>query len=76
MEFFMFLCFYFLVKKAVLRIRIRYPVFFLPPDPDPGSGMGKIRIRDLWDGFGMEKFGSGINFPDPQQGLKQEVVVQ
>jgi hypothetical protein len=31
-------------------------------DADPGSEMEKIRIRDL----GWEKFGSGINIPDPQ----------
>jgi hypothetical protein len=31
-------------------------------DADPGSGMGKIRIRDP----GWKKFGSGINIPDPQ----------
>jgi hypothetical protein len=29
---------------------------------DPGSGMGKPRIRDP----GWRKFGSGINIPDPQ----------
>jgi hypothetical protein len=31
-------------------------------DADSGSGMEKIRIRDL----GWKKFGSGINIPDPQ----------
>jgi hypothetical protein len=31
-------------------------------DVDPGSGIGKIQIRD-------EKFGPGINIPDPQHWL-------
>jgi hypothetical protein len=31
-------------------------------DADPGSGIEKIRIRDL----GWKKFGYGINIPDPQ----------
>jgi hypothetical protein len=38
-------------------------------DTYPGSGMEKIRIRDLgWKKFGswMEKIGSGIHVPDPQ----------
>jgi hypothetical protein len=32
---------------------------------DPGSGMGKIRMRDP----GWEKYGSGINIPDPDLDL-------
>jgi hypothetical protein len=34
-------------------------------DANPGSRMGKIRIRDP----GWKKFGSGINIPDPQHSL-------
>jgi hypothetical protein len=44
----------------VLRIRIRDPLPFWPLNP--GTGMEKIRIRDP----GRNKFGSGINIPDPQ----------
>jgi hypothetical protein len=35
---------------------------FFYEDPDPGSGI--LLTLDL--GSGMEKFGSGINIPDPQ----------
>ncbi len=38
-------------------------------DADPGSGMEKIRIRDL----GRKKLGSGINIPDPQHGYKHSL---
>jgi hypothetical protein len=38
---------------------------FFDADPDPGSGIFLI----LDPGPGMEKFGSGINIPDPQHWL-------
>jgi hypothetical protein len=49
---------------AVLRIRIRDG-----KNSDPGFAMEKNRIRDPgWKKFGsgMEKYGSGINIPDPE----------
>jgi hypothetical protein len=43
-------------------------------DPGLGSGIqdGKIRFQDL--GSGMEKFGSGINIPDPQHCVERKIV--
>jgi hypothetical protein len=64
---------------AVLRLRFRDPVLFYPririrdgknTDPsffNPESG---IRMGKFGSGFG-----SGINIPDPQRFLKQEVFV-
>ncbi len=67
-------------QKPVLRIPIRNPKIFWPLDP--GSVMGEnpvFRVKILqffWSGVlfdpesGMEKFGSGINIPDPQHCIK------
>jgi hypothetical protein len=38
---------------------------FFDADPDPGSGIRDLVIPDPESG--MEKNGSGINIPDPQQ---------
>ncbi len=37
----------------------------------------RIRIRDLFDpGSGMEKFGYGINIPDPQHCLEGSIYIR